>query len=181
MAMTILVIVIGSTLAIFRVTTNSWKKGEMRAQRYQTARFILERISREVSSIIPSSEARPTCVGTQDRFYFVCSIADATASSTEVGYWLDEITLELIRTHQSPPDYDFDTFDEEESLTEDVSSLEFLYHDGEAWIETWDSREGGEQAGRLPRAVKVSFTVEDLRGAGSEDFSTVITLATSYE
>ena len=43
-AMAILVIVIGSTLAIFRASATSWQKGEMRAQRYQAARFILERI-----------------------------------------------------------------------------------------------------------------------------------------
>ncbi len=180
-AMAILVIVVSSTLAIFRASTNSWRKGELRAQRYQTARFILERISREITSIIPSSKNSATCFGEADKFCFIASISDAAASSTEIGYWLDEIAGQLIRADQSPPDYDFSTFSREEPLSEDVSALAFSYYDGEAWLDAWDSQAGAAQAGLIPKAVKVVFTVSGSASPIAEEFSTVIMLATSKQ
>lgn len=178
-AMAILVIVIASTLAIFRASATSWRRGELRAQRYQQARFILERMTKEISSIIPASQAGPYCLGTADKFYFICSLADAPASLVELGYWLDEDTQELMRSFQSTPDYDFSTFDEEEVLSENVSRFNFEYSTGEAWQENWDSRSEAAQAGLLPKAVKIGFDIQDERGATFESFSTIVTIASA--
>ncbi len=178
-AMAILVIVIGSTLAIFRASATSWRRGEMRAQRYQQARFILERMSKEISSIVPASLSGPYCLGTEDKFYFICSLADAPASLVELGYWLDEEADELMRTFQSTPDYDFSTFEEEEVLSENVAALHFEYSTGVSWQENWNSRPEAAQAGLLPKAVKIDFDIQDEKGASTESFSTVVTLPAS--
>lgn len=180
-AMAILVIVIGSTLAIFRASATSWRRGEMRAQRYQQARFILERMSKEISSIIPVSQAGPYCLGTADKFYFISSLADAPASLVELGYWLDEEADELMRTFQSTPDYDFSTFDQEEVLSENVAALHFEYSTGVSWQENWDSRPEAAQAGLLPKAVKIDFDIQDKKGATTESFSTIVTIASAQE
>ncbi len=180
-AMAILVIVIASTLAIFRASTASWRKGEMRAQRYQQARFILERMSREIASILPASLAGPYCLGTGDKFYFISSLSDAPVSLIEVGYWLDEDACELMRSYASSPDYDFSTFEKEEVLSEQVSALNFQYSTGEIWQENWDSRAGAEQEGILPKAVRIDFDIRDEKGASSESFSTVVTVASAAD
>jgi len=180
-AMAIMVIVIGSTLAIFRTSATSWRKGERRAQRYQQARFILEMMSREISSAFPTFSAGPYCLGTTEKFYFISALADAPASLVELGYWLDEDVQELMRSYESSPDYDFSTFDIEEVLSENVSALSFEYSDGDAWQETWDSRPQGAQAGVLPKALRVGFEIQDEKGTATESFSTVITIAAAAE
>jgi len=180
-AMAILVIVIASTLAIFRAAANSWRKGEIRALRYQQARFILERMSREISSIFPASLAGPYCLGTAEKFYFITSLSDAPASLIEVGYWLDEADKELMRSYQGAPDYDFSTFEKEETLSENISGLNFKYSTGAVWQENWDSRLNRAQSGILPKAVKIEFVIEDEKEAQAEEFSTVVTLPTASE
>ena len=180
-AMAILVIVIGSTLAIFRASAISWQKGEIRVMRYQQARFILERMSREISSIVPVSLAGPYCLGMPDKFYFICSVSQTPAAVIEVGYWLDEDSGELMRSYESSPDYDFSSFDEEEALSENISGLSFEYSDGDAWQENWDSRPDAVRGGMLPKAVKVSLDIRDEKGTNSESFSTVVTVASAQE
>lgn len=180
-AMALLVIVIGSTLAIFRASATSWRKGELRAQRYQQARFILERLTREISSIVPASLAGPYCFGTVEKFYFVFSLADAPNSLIEVGYWMDQGAQELIRGYQSPPDYNFNTFEEEEVFSENLSALSFQYSSGEIWQEDWDSRPAGAQSGILPKAVKIGFDIQDNKGTKTESFSSVVTLPVAQE
>ncbi|MCQ9208004.1 MAG: GspJ family type II secretion system protein [Omnitrophica bacterium] len=180
-AMAILVIVIVSSLAIFRAAANSWRKGEIRAQRYQQARFILERMSREISSIFPASLAGPYCLGTAEKFYFITSVSDAQASLIEVGYWLDQDSKELMRSYQGAPDYDFSTFEKVETLSENILGLGFQYSTGALWQESWDSRLGRAQSGILPKAVKIEFVIEDEKEARQEAFSTVVTLAVAQE
>jgi len=180
-AMALLVIVIGSTLAIFRASTASWRKGEIRAQRYQQARFILERMSKEISSIIPSSLAGPYCLGTESKFYCISSVSGAPASLIELGYWLDEDAQELMRSYESTPDYDFSTYDTEEALSENVNALEFSYFTGALWQENWDSRPGAAQSGMLPKAVRIGFDIRDEKGSATESFNTVVTIASAQE
>lgn len=180
-AMAILVIVIGSTLAIFRASASSWRRGEMRALRYQQARFILERMSKEISSIVPTSLAGPYCLGTEDRFYFISSVSGTPASLIEVGYWLDEGSQELMRSYQSSPDYGFSTFEKEEALSENVATLKFSYSTGELWQENWDSRPAAAQSGMLPKAVRIAFDIRDERDGAVESFSTVVTIASAAE
>jgi len=180
-AMAILVIVIGSTLAIFRASSTSWRKGETRAQRYQQARFILEIMTREISSIVPSSSGGPYCLGTDETFYFISVLADAPGSLIELGYWLDQDTNELMRSYEYSPDYDFSSFDEEEALSENVSSIGFEYYDGDAWQVSWDSRPASDEANALPWAVKISFDIKDEKTEKTESFSSVISLAASAE
>lgn len=175
-AMSILVIVIGSTLAIFRASATSWQKGETRAKRYQRARFIFEIMSREIASIVPTSSAGPYCLGTKGTLYCISALIDTQGALTEVGYWLDADEKELMRSYDAAPDYDFSSFDEEEVLSEGVSFLEFSYSTGENWQATWDSRLEGAQSGALPKAIRVSFNIEDKKTARIESFSIVITL-----
>ena len=173
--------VIGSTLAIFRASATSWRKGEIRTVRYQQARFILERMSREISSIIPTSLAGPYCLGMPGKFYFISSGADNPASLIEVGYWVDEEAQELMRSYQLSPDYDFSTYDLEEALSENISAINFRYWTGGSWRENWDSRPQAEQGGILPKAVKISFDVQDEKSAQTESFITVVTIASAQE
>jgi Tfp pilus assembly protein PilV len=180
-AMMMLVIVIVSTIAIFRASATSWQKGELRAQRYQQARFILERLSREIASIFPVASSGPYCLGSDEEFYFVCCLSDAPASLLEVGYRLDKSAQELMRSYQFSPDYDFGSFDQEEVLSENISALKFSYSAQGAWQEGWDSRQGAAQEGLLPKAVKIEFAIHDEKGAQEESFSTVVIIASAAD
>ena len=180
-AMAILVILIGSTIAIFRASTASWRKGEMRAQRYQQARFILQRMTKEISSLFPVSLAGPHCLGSADRFHFISSSGDAPGALIEVGYWLNEDAEELMRSYQSSPDYDFGTFDEEELLCENVTAFNFQYSMADTWQENWDSRPGSVQAGLLPKAVRIEFVLRDERAQHQESFGTIVTIASAAD
>ena len=180
-AMATLVIVIVSTLAIFRASTASWRKGQLRAVRYQIARFILERMSKEISSIVPTSLSGPYCLGTADKFYFICSAPDVPASLIEIGYWLDEDAQELVRSYQAFPDYDFSTFEKEEVLSENIARLNFEYSDGNTWQQNWDSRAESPQSGLLPKAVKINLDIQDEKEPHLESFATIVTLAVAEE
>ncbi|MBN2097438.1 MAG: prepilin-type N-terminal cleavage/methylation domain-containing protein [Candidatus Omnitrophica bacterium] len=179
--MTILVMVVSSTMVIFRATANSWRRGEARSLRYQQARFILERMSKEIASSIPSSLAGPYCLGTAQTFYFISSSIDAPSSLVEIGYWLNENNQELMRSYQASPDYDFCTFEKEEALSENVSELNFQYSTGAIWCQDWDSRPQAAQSGILPKAVKIEFSIQDEHGCANESFSTVVTIASARD
>lgn len=180
-AMVILIIVIGSTLAIFRASATSWQRGQLRSQRYQAARFILDRMTREISSSFPSSLAGPHCLGSADRFYFICALNDIPTSLAEVGYWLDENSQTLMRSYELFPDYKFSSFEKAEVLGEDIQALNFFYYTGETWRQDWDSRPQAAQSGMLPKAVKVTFDIKDQSSQRIESFETVITIATAAD
>lgn len=169
-AMAILVILLTAALVIFRAAASSYRKGETRAQRYQEARFVMERISREIFSFAPLSANGPYCIGTEDTLYFVTASIDAPGALMEVGYRLDAQSRNLLRGYQLEPDYDYQTVDAEEVFCANVSRLVFEYSDGEDWQGSWDSRSEQPQAGRLPRAIKFEITVEDAKN--SESFIT---------
>lgn len=170
-AMAILVIVLVAALVIFRAAASSYRKGEIRAQRYQEARFVMERVNREIFSLTPLSASGPYCIGTEDALYFVTASVDAPGGLLEVGYRLDAQSRNLLRSYQFIPDYDYQTADEEEILCANVSRLAFEYADGENWQGSWDSRLEQPQAGRLPRAIKFEITIEDAKN--SESFTTI--------
>ena len=180
-AAAILIIIVLSALAIFRTASSSWQKGQIRTQRYQAARFILERMSKEAASIIPPSLAGPYCQGTAESLYFVCAFKDDRGSLAEVGYRLENSAQGLMRVFESAPDYNYNTFEEEELLSENVSRLNFEYFDGRLWQYDWDSRPEGAQAQTLPKAIKISFELQDPDSLKTESFSSVVTLPAASE
>src|SRR3990167_7373151 len=84
-AMAILVTVTASALLIFRGITKAWRTGELRTERYQQARLLLDLFGRELSSSVVNP--RYPLIGTQDELFFVGTLPGRTGL-VERGYWV---------------------------------------------------------------------------------------------
>jgi prepilin-type N-terminal cleavage/methylation domain-containing protein len=183
-ALAILVVIAASTYTVFRGVAQSWLRGDIRTQRFQNARIILEQMSREISQAIVGLEIggrQLYCLGTQESFFFICPIeagSPQTSDLAEVGYYLKDTTL--MRHFQASPDYDFSPLDTQEEFSENVSSIRFSYFDGTTWRDSWDSRlKIPQMYAKPPKAVKIELVLIDRRGKESESFQVVVFLPAS--
>lgn len=190
-AMALLGIVVASSVTVFRGVAQSWQRGEVRSQRYQNARAIVDVVGRELASALsPASRGwlvglaandTPLKSGAVGPSLFCVTLIPglAPAETAEVGYWLRASDHMLMRHLQAIPDGDPRTADQDEPLGTHVSAWSLAYFDGTAWQDRWDSREGAPQQGRLPKAVRVGVTVQDAGGRDGEHFDTTITVPSS--
>jgi len=169
--MTILTTVSASTVLVFRGITRAWRTGTLRTERYQQARLLFDLFSRELSSCV--AHPRFPLVGTAADLYFAGTLP-GRAGFIERGYWLTE-EGELMCHDDASGDGDYATGDEER-CGHDVAALTVAYFDGEAWHEGWDGRPGAEQAGRLPKAVRITLTIGEQK---PEAFETIVHVPTS--
>ncbi len=182
-AMAILVTVSASSLLVFRGITRAWQTGELRTERYQQARLIFDLFERELSSSVAGDRfpligiagaTTPLHQGSVfDELLFVGRLPGRTGL-VERGYWVTEDHT-LMCHDEEPADGDPAT-GSSEVCGRDVSQFDVSYFDGTQWLEEWDGRADGGQAGALPKAVSISVTVGRQR---PEKFETVIYVPTS--
>ena len=183
-AMAILVTISASTALMFRGITRAWRTGELRAERYQQARLLVDVFERELSSSVAdsrypligakgseSAELHPGSVG--DALFFVGTLP-GRVGFVERGYWLNADQA-LMCHDQEPADGDYATGSSELCASR-VSQFEIAYFDGTRWVDRWDGRPGAAQAGGLPKAVHLILTLGPEK---PERFETVVYVPTS--
>ncbi len=184
-AMTILIVVTGSTMLMFRGITRAWRSGQLRTERYQQARLLFGLFTRELSSCVV--DARYPFLGIdktqdaplkphsqQDELFFVGAIP-GRAGLVERGYWVND-RRELMCHDEEPADGDYRHTGTDELCGQEVSDFDVSYFDGTAWLTQWDGRTGSLQAGKAPKAIRINLTIGTLHG---ERFETVIYLPAS--
>jgi len=183
-AMAILVTVTASTALIFRGITRAWRTGQLRTERYQQARLLVDVFSRELASsvanprypMIGTDPAEPGArlreEGRFDELFFVGTLP-GRSGLVERGYWVDA-DGDLWCHDDEPADGEFST-GAQEICGRDVSQFNVSYFNGVEWRESWDGLAAGEE-GTLPRAVHVVVTIGRER---PERFETVIYVPTS--
>ena len=82
---------------------------------------------------------------------------------------------QLICHDEEPADGDYQT-GTSELCGSQVLDLDFSYFDGSEWVDRWDARPEGTQAGRLPKAAHVILVIG---GEAPRRFETVIYVPTS--
>ena len=183
-AMAILVTVTTSAMLIFRGITRAWRTGELRTERYQQARLLLDLFGRELTSSVASP--RYPLVGTKaddpvrlaegsarDELFFVGTLP-GRAGLVERGYWVTA-NGELMCHDEEPADGDYAT-GASDVCGRDIAQLDLTYFDGSAWVDRWDARSGAAQAGQLPKAVHIILSI----GRQTlERFETIIYIPTS--
>ena len=178
-ALAIMAMIVASTFTIFRSASKSWQKGETRSQRYQNARNAVSRMSAEISQAVINSNVLCKFTGDKNKISFVSFVSTDSGvfELSEVEYWLDGAKRLLMRNDDVEPDYDFGTYDHSDILSDNVSELEFLYFDGSAWLDAWNS---DETLGiGLPKAVKIKIRVEDKKAKEGETFEVIARLRTA--
>ena len=183
-AMAILVTVTTSAMLIFRGSTRAWRTGELRTERYQQARLLLDLFGRELSSSMESP--RYPLVGTKaadpvrliegsalDELFFVGTLPGRTGL-VERGYWVTADS-ELMCHDEEPADGDYAT-GASDVCGRDVAQFDLTYFDGAAWVDRWDARLAAAQAGALPKAVHIILSIGRQT---PERFETIIYIPTS--
>jgi len=183
-AMAILVTVTTSAMLIFRGITRAWRTGELRTERYQQARLLLDLFGRELTSSIVS--LRYPLVGTKaadpvrlvegsasDELFFVGTLPGRTGL-VERGYWVTA-NGELMCHDEEPADGDYAT-GTSDVCGRDVAQFNLTYFDGSTWVDRWDAHPGAAQAGRLPKAVHIVLSIGRQT---PERFETIIYIPTS--
>lgn len=184
-AMTILVVVTGSTLLIFRGITRAWRTGHMRTERYQQARLLFDLFNRELASSV--ANVRYPMIGfdasqeehvahehsVADALYFVGTLPGRTGL-VERGYWLTS-GQQFMCHDDEPADSTYETGASELCGTE-VTDFDVSYFDGTQWLDRWDARPLALQAGQLPKAVHIVLVIG---GEAPRRFETVIYVPTS--
>ncbi|MBI4003892.1 MAG: hypothetical protein HY353_02620 [Candidatus Omnitrophica bacterium] len=183
-AMAILVTVTTSAMLIFRGITRAWRTGELRTERYQQARLLLDLFGRELSSCVGSGRyplvataandsPRLEAGSVLDELFFVGTLPGRTGL-VERGYWVTA-ERELMCHDEEPADGDYAT-GTSEVCGRDVSEFAVTYFDGAEWLDRWDARPGAPQAGQLPKAVHIILAVGRQI---PERFETIIYIPTS--
>ena len=183
-AMAILVTVTMSALLIFRGITRAWRTGELRSERYQQARLLLDLFGRELSSSIvsvryplvgakPADTPRLEAGSVLDELFFVGTLPGRTGL-VERGYWVTA-DGELMCHDEEPADGDYAT-GASDVCGRDVAQFDLTYFDGSAWVDRWDARSGAAQAGQLPKAVHIVLSIGRQT---PERFETIIYVPTS--
>jgi len=184
-AIAILVTVTTSTTLIFRSITKAWQSGQIRTERYQQARLLVDLFARELSSCVVNArypfvshnagEGSPLKSGSvQDEVFFVGALP-GRAGLVERGYWVTSAGELMCHDHE-PADGDYVASGTDERCGTDVTEFQATYFDGTDWLESWDGRAEGAQAGHVPKAVRIVLTIGEPPG---ESFETIIHVPTS--
>jgi prepilin-type N-terminal cleavage/methylation domain-containing protein len=178
-ALAILAMIVASTFTIFRSASKSWQKGEIRSERYHNARTAIGRMSMEISQAVINNNSLCEFIGEKDSVNFISFVSKESGifELAEIGYWLSKDKKLLMRNDDYEPDYDFSTYDDSDTLSDNVSELEFLYYDGLIWLDTWHSDKTLDI--NLPKAVKIRIKVDDKRSKEGETFEVIARLKTA--
>jgi prepilin-type N-terminal cleavage/methylation domain-containing protein len=176
-ASTILVIIASMVFEAFSATLSAGKGLEERAELYHTARFIIRKLTEDLSSAsLYTNNTLGSFAGTDkkeggensDELVFTGfggrTIFTGTASDQARVTWKTEAPAGSKRLTLRRGENHFITgFDEAREMAEDMEvtsslkSFDLKYFDNGTWLEAYDAA----TIRRLPKAVALSFTLED--------------------
>ena len=191
-ALSILIIIGSMTAVIFRSTQQSFVNAKAFQHVIDLARRTVIRIHDElqatfidVSGLVPfvGIDATGDYIKTdsqEDEVFFISpDISSPVGDICEIGYW-QRSDGNFMRHYECPPDFNFTTVgggDNELGLV--ITELDFKYYNGEEYLDSWDSRNGGAQEGVFPHAVKFSFFVSDEGNIIRRKFESFVQIASS--
>lgn len=181
-SMAIFVIIMGMVYTIFSGTMNYWKRGYDLTSRQQASRTLISRMTNNISSLFLDTSRNIYCFGSQEKFSFIStSVKSPEGDLAEMSYEFLASDNTIVFSYQGKADFNFDTYDSSSIIAIKILELDFSYLDrGGSWLESWDSRAGGPQEGISPKAIKISFAIENLDyPENKEVFETVIELPIS--
>jgi len=164
---------------IFGKGYSAWEKGNIRLEQYQKARGCLDLMSRELkSAFISSSNSALVFRGGKDEILFFSSSniphEKGEYDLKEVEYKLENCNLvrkvkSFLNSKINPGATAI--------LASNVTGLEFSYHNGKRWQESWDSTKEGnrKKALPLPQAIRIELVISE-ENESPLTFSTVINI-----
>jgi len=185
----VLALLITGIYTIFKGGTDSWTKGNVRMERYQNARAILEMMSREISCAMVNEARKIYMLGvdeseskvkgtrsTKDELFFVAPLypksdleesGNTTKSDMcELGYWVKDDT-ELMRHYRVTVDFIYETYSgatNDDPLGLAVAGLRFYYYDDSADSHVnWGSNDSAADTYlyKLPKKIKIVLKTRD--------------------
>lgn len=179
-ATSILVIIATMVFEAFAVTLTAGKGLEQRAELYHTARFIIRKLTEDLSSAsLYTNNTLGSFVGVDkksggenmDELVFTGFggrvVFTGTASDQARVTWRTQAPAGSMRLTLTRGENHFITgFDEagemaeEMDVTSSIKSFDLKYYDNGVWLEKYEAT----QIRRLPKAVALSFTLEDEEG-----------------
>ncbi|MFH1460675.1 MAG: prepilin-type N-terminal cleavage/methylation domain-containing protein [Candidatus Omnitrophota bacterium] len=188
--LSIMVLIISVLYSVFSISLRGWKKSNNLLDVSTTARVVLERMSREISSAIIKPGNEFYCAGYDqtapsgfrtdnqaDEFYFIAAVNPNYATGSdlcELGYWLglseeEELVLKRFyvaddrKDDPADPEFDFNyATGSSFEFAVNVQGLNFQFYDqAGANYNSWDSR----TSGNAPSKIKITITVSYGKGA----------------
>ncbi len=179
----VLALLITGIYSIFKGSADSWTKGNVRMERYQNARAILEMMSRELSCAMVNEARKIYMLGThnepveeystKDELFFIAPIHSTSGLETgqsdmlELGYFVENDT-ELMRNYSvGNINFTFEQGDYSHSLGIAVEDLRFYYYYDECdeadSSETWGSNDSNDSTYlyKLPKKIKIVLKTRD--------------------
>ena len=192
-AVTILSLIVLALYGAFNVTTTIIRAGTQKHETLQYGRLALEAIRKDLLCALPvQDKANQTFRGIHNStgFYDQDAIDFLTASNilsepgenklesdiVEIGYFISEEYPErgyLVRRIDLTTDKSPFSGGKIDVIAENVVGLNFEYHTGKEWVESWDpeAEEKDDQQTGLPAMVVIEVTVRD----ENEEYHTVAT------
>ena len=172
----ILTIVVGSVMLLLKESSSSFSVGKSKTEIYEAGResldFLLSRLS--TALVNDWENNRINFIGEEKRVKFICPFSTREDSSDicKIIFYLEgeELKVWLERMGKEEKDYFFpDSFPGSQGLITNVKEMTFEYYDGSSWRDSWDSREGAGQDGKLPKAVRVRIKISASSGTEGKE------------
>lgn len=183
--LTIFAIIAVLLFTVFKSGLDSWRSMESNLELYQNASIAVDIITRDLTAAhINASNGAITFRGFDssaksgwmtasqaDEVFFIAALNPGPGALFELckaGYFLDSNnTLQRVYFAQTatPPDFAFSgsDYNNRSKAASNITQLNFRYWDSTipGFIDTWDSRTGQAQAGRLPNMVEVTIDLRE--------------------
>ena len=185
----VLIIIVGSSLLIFKVSSSSVSHGENKAGIYEAGRDALDfMLSRLRTALVNDwKNNRINFIGEEGKAKFICPFSTRKDSSDicKIVFYLKDKELRVWteRMGKEGKDYSLpDSFSGSQILISNVKGMTFEYYNGSSWRDSWDSREGAGEDGRLPKAVRIIIRISAPSGSeGKEPIEKTFTGITYLE
>ena len=168
----VLIIVVGSSLLIFKESSSSVSHGENKATLYEAGRDALDfMLSRLRTALVNDwKNNRINFIGEKEKVKFICPFSTRKDSSdiSKIVFYPEGKNLRVwtARMGKEGKDYSFpDSFPGSQILISNVQGLTFEYYNGASWKDSWDSRKGAGEDGRLPKAVRIIIRISAPSGS----------------
>lgn len=189
-ALSIFLILMSMLVVVFKATQEGFVRASALQKVFDTSRVIIERMHDEIRATFFDEQGRTSFLGIPaggthlksdsigDEVFFCIPLSDLPdADIVEIGYWLRK-DGNLMRHYDESGDFDFGTAEADDELGLVIDNLTFRYFNGTEYQDSWDSRPGGAEEGKAPKAVKISFSVTDKERFVTKQFESVVHIVT---